>query len=63
MKRCNGIMGIRANFHSTRMKMTIATDPRVSIEITIGLLHSKYVPPPEIGMRSRRIAEELETTP
>jgi hypothetical protein len=52
-----------ANLHSTTTKVTMQIPPRVIIDITIGLFHSKYVPPPEIGMSRRRIAEELNTTP
>jgi hypothetical protein len=37
--------------------------PKVIIDMTIGLSHAKYVPPPEIGTKSIRIAEELKKTP
>jgi hypothetical protein len=62
LKRWSGIMGIMANFHSTRTKIAMHIAPRVIMDITIGLLQSKYVPP-EIGMRRSKIAEELKATP
>lgn len=43
--------------------MTAQTLPSVSIDITIGLLHAKYVPPPDTGMRIRRIAAVEKVKP
>lgn len=56
-------MGMAANFHSVKRNKSAAADPIASIDITIGLLHSKYVPPPEMGMSRSIMAEELVSTP
>jgi hypothetical protein len=45
------------------MKISIEIEPRVSMEITIGEAHSKYIPPPEIGIRSRMSPIELANRP
>lgn len=54
---------MRAIFHSTRMKITMQTPPRVNMEITMGEAQRKYVPPPETGMRRRRMALVLKMMP
>ena len=63
LKIYRGIIGMTAHFHSTRMNKTADMDPSVSIEMTMGLLHSKYVPPPDIGMSNSNIAAELVAIP
>ena len=40
-KRRNGIIGITANFHSTKTKTAMQILPNVIIDITIGLFQSK----------------------
>ena len=57
LKRWSGIM---ANFHFTRTKMAMHI---ARMDTTIWLLQSKDVPPPEVGMRRNKIAEELKATP
>jgi hypothetical protein len=52
-----------AHFHSTNTNNIMHIPPKVIIDMTIGLSHVKYVPPPEIGIKIIRIAEELKKTP
>jgi hypothetical protein len=52
-----------AHFHSTNTNNTMHMPPKVIIEMAIGLSHAKYVPPPEIGIKSIRITEECKKTP
>lgn len=58
-----GIRGSRAAFHSTIRNRKEETPPTESIVITIGLLHAKYDPPPEIGIRRKIIPKELSASP
>jgi len=56
-------MGMRASFHSVMINRIVEMELRVSMAMTMGLDHWKYVPPPEIGIRSNSMAILLNVIP
>ena len=58
-----GIIGRLATFHSTKRKKMKEKLPMTSILITMGESHSKYDPPPEMGMRRKMMPTDEAKTP